>query len=389
MITEKLYDLDSHLFSFDAAVLEVRPHGDRFAAILDRTAFFPEGGGQYGDRGTLADTQVLDTIEENGEILHILDREIPAGSAVHGEIDRADRMRKMQNHSGEHIVSGLLHSLYGLENVGFHLGRDDVTLDFKGELTRADLDRVEDLANRAVWENIEVLAEYPSPEKLANLSYRSKLELTENVRIVTISGYDVCACCAPHVARTGEIGLIKLADFARYKGGVRIHLRCGIDALADYREKYTHAAAISGALAVPQGEISDGVQRLLDEKAEIARKLSAAQIAYARVKAKIALPEGGNILLFDDMDVSAMREFVNLALEREGFAGIAGVFAGEDGSGYRFVMGSKAVDLRAASKAITGALGGRGGGSPGMIQGSLSASKAQITAYFEGGQCPK
>ena len=381
MKTTKLYDLDSHLFNFDAVLLEIRLHGEHFAAILDRTAFFPEGGGQYGDRGTLGDARVLDTLEEGGEILHILDREIPLG-AVHGELDAADRMRKMQNHSGEHIVSGLIHRLYGLDNVGFHLGHDDVTVDFKGELTRADLDRVEDLANRAVWENIEVRTEYPSPERLASLSYRSKLDLTENVRIVTVPGYDVCACCAPHVARTGEIGLIKLADFARYKGGVRIHLRCGVDALADYREKYVQAASVSGALAVPQGEIADGVRRLLDEKAELSRKLSAAQIESAKVKAKTANPAGGNLLLFDEMDAPAMREFVNLALERAEVTGIAGVFAGDDAVGYRFVLGSRSVDLRAAAKAITAALGGRGGGSPGMIQGSLTAGKEQILTYF-------
>ncbi len=380
MQTKKLYDLDSHLFSFDALVLDIRPRGEHFAAILDQTAFFPEGGGQYGDRGTLAEAAVLDTVEESGEILHILDREIPVGSTVHGELDRVDRMRKMQNHSGEHIVSGLMHSLYGLENVGFHLGRDDVTIDFKGDLTRADLDRVEDLANRAVWENVAIIAEYPAPDLLPTLSYRSKINLTENVRIVTVPGYDVCACCAPHVARTGEIGIIKLLDFARYKGGVRIHMLCGADALRDYREKYTHVAAISGALAVKQKEVFPGVQKLLEERADIARRLTAAQIAYARVKADTVAPVDGNILLFDSMDTPAMREFVNLALDRCGK--IAGVFSGDDTAGYRFVLGSRTVDLRAASKAITDALGGRGGGSPGMIQGSVTAGRERILAYF-------
>lgn len=382
MKTKKLYDLDSHLFTFEGTVLSGEPRGERFAVILDQTAFFPEGGGQYGDKGTLGDAQVLDTLEEGGEILHILDRPLAAGAQVHGQIDTGERMRKMQNHSGEHIVSGLFHTLYGLENVGFHLGTDDVTIDLNGELTREDLNRVEELANRAIYENIEIRAEYPDPQVLAALSYRSKLELTENVRIVTIPGYDVCACCAPHVSRTGEIGMIKLLDFARYKGGVRIHMRCGIDALRDYREKYESVASISNALAVKQNEVPSGVKRLLDEKAELARKLSAMSLTHARAKAEQFESVDGNYILFDEMDTAAMREFVNLAVPKCG--GIVGVFAGDDASGYRFILGSRNVDLKAKSKEITSALCGRGGGSSSMIQGSVSANQKQILAYFGG-----
>ncbi len=381
MKTKKLYDLDSHLFTFEGAVLSEEPRGERFAVILDQTAFFPEGGGQYGDKGTLGDAQVLDTIEEGGEILHILDRSVGVGTRLSGQIDAAERMRKMQNHSGEHIVSGLFHSLYGLENVGFHLGTDDVTIDLNGELTREDLNRVEELTNRAIYENIEIIAEYPDPKVLAGLFYRSKLELTENVRIVTIPGYDVCACCAPHVSRTGEIGMIKLLDFARYKRGVRIHMLCGVDALRDYREKYENVASISNALAMKQHEVASGVRRLLDEKAELSRKLSALSLTYARAKAEGMDSVEGNSILFDEMDAAAMREFVNLAVEKCG--GIVGVFAGDDSSGYRFILGSKNVDLKAKSKEITAALDGRGGGSKSMIQGSVAASRDRILDYFK------
>lgn len=380
-MTEKLYDIDSHLFAFDCTVVSCEKEGDRYAVRTDRTAFFPEEGGQYGDRGMLGDAAVLDTVLRSGDIIHLTDRPLAAGETVCGKIGVADRMRKMQNHSGEHIISGLFHRLYGLNNVGFHLGRDDVTVDLDGELTRADLDRVEELANQAVYENIEILAEYPSPDKLAKLDYRSKLDLTENVRIVTIPGYDVCACCAPHVTRTGEIGIIKLLDFARYKGGIRIHMLCGVDALRDYREKYRNVAAISAALKVKQFETAEGVQRILDEKAELTRKLTAMELSYARAKSETIPAADGNVILFDDMDSSAMREFINLSVPKCG--GIVGIFSGDDGLGYRFILGSRTVDLKAKVKEMTAALDGRGGGSPAMIQGSVHADRETITKYFE------
>lgn len=380
-MTEKLYDTDSHLFSFDCTVVSCEKEGERYAIRTDRTAFFPEEGGQYGDRGTLGDAAVLDTRLISGDIVHLTDRPLCVGETVCGKIDADDRMRKMQNHSGEHIISGLFHRLYGLNNVGFHLGRDDVTVDLDGELSRADLDRVEELANRAIYENVEILAEYPSPDRLATMDYRSKLDLTENVRIVTIPGYDVCACCAPHVSRTGEIGIIKLLDFARYKGGIRIHMLCGSDALRDYREKYRNVAEISTALKVKQPETADAVRRILDEKAELARKLAVTELSYARVKAKSISPTDGNVILFDDMDAAAMREFVNQTLSKCG--GAVGVFAGDDRSGYRFILGSSRVDLKAKVKDLTTALGGRGGGSSAMIQGSVTADRETILKYFE------
>ncbi|MGM9681096.1 MAG: alanyl-tRNA editing protein [Eubacteriales bacterium] len=380
-MTEKLYDTDSHLFAFDCTVVSCEKEGERYAVRTDRTAFFPEEGGQYGDRGTLGDAAVLDTRLISGDIVHLTDRPLCVGETVCGKIDADDRMRKMQNHSGEHIISGLFHRLYGLNNVGFHLGRDDVTVDLDGELSRADLDRVEKLANRAVYENVEILAEYPSPDRLATMDYRSKLDLTENVRIVTIPGYDVCACCAPHVSRTGEIGIIKLLDFARYKGGIRIHMLCGADALRDYREKYRNTAEISTALKVKQYEVAEGVRRILDEKAELSRKLAATELSYARAKAESIPPTDGNVILFDDMDTAAMREFVNQTLPK--CRGAVGVFSGDDRAGYRFILGSGRVDLKAKVKDLTAALGGRGGGSCAMIQGSVGADRETILKYFE------
>ena len=262
-MTTKLYEEDSHLREFSARVLDCRKEGDGWAVILDRTAFFPEGGGQEGDRGELENVRVLDTRIRDGEILHLTDGPLEPGSTAVGRLDWDLRFRRMQDHSGEHIVSGLVYQKYGYNNVGFHLGDGEVTLDFSGELTGPQLEEIELLANRAVTANLPVQTWYPDEEELAATEYRSKLDLTENVRLVRIPGIDTCACCAPHVKRTGEIGLIKILDFMRHRGGVRVHILCGMDALADYGARYRVTREISALLSAKQLETPGAVRRTL------------------------------------------------------------------------------------------------------------------------------
>ena len=228
--TEKLFYNDSHLSKFTAMVLECEPYEKKegcYAVELDRTAFFPEGGGQYADTGKLKDAKVSDVREKNGRILHITDQPFEAGEIVEGEIDWETRFMKMQQHTGEHIVSGIVHARYGFNNVGFHLGTEDCTMDFDGEISKEALQEIELEANRAVWKNLTIEVSYPSKEELEELDYRSKIEIEGQVRIVSVPGYDICACCAPHVERTGEIGMIKLVNMQRYKGGVRVTMLCG------------------------------------------------------------------------------------------------------------------------------------------------------------------
>lgn len=379
--TIKLYDADSHLYDFDASVISCEKTDKGFAVVLDKTAFFPEGGGQPADEGTLNGIAVTDVQIKDGVITHTTSEEIPAGSAVKGTVDSEIRFRRMQNHSGEHIVSGLIHKLFGYNNVGFHMGSEDVTLDLDGVLTREDLDKIEMLANRAVYENVNVRAEYPSPEILKDLDYRSKLDLTENVRIVTIEGYDVCACCAPHVNKTGEIGIIKLLDFLKYKGGVRIHMLCGFDALEDYNRRYKNVAAISAKLSAKQAEVYEAVERLSAELS--AEKQAAGELKRQLVAMKIAAlePTDGNMVLVEkDMDMLNLRNLVNEAVQLCG--GICAAFSGNDENGYNYIIASKNVPLRAEAKAINAALNGRGGGKDEMIQGSAKATEAEIRAYF-------
>jgi len=379
-MTEKLYDIDSHLRDFTAHVLSCEKVGERWSVILDRTAFFPEGGGQAADRGRLSSAEVLDVQETSRGIQHYTDAPLEPGSEATASINWEIRFRRMQNHSGEHILSGLIHKLYGYRNVGFHLGDGDVTVDFDGELTRQQLDELETMANLAITENHAVTCWYPEKEELAALDYRSKLELTENVRLVRIGDLDLCACCAPHVSQTGEIGSLRILDFMRHRGGVRLHMLCGMDAMDDARARYRSTLEISGLLSVPQLETPNAVRRLKEELESEKRSLLNLRRQIIEMKAAVLPDTGGNLCAFEsDMDMQSLRELVNAGMEKCG--GIVAAFTGSDGD-WKYIIGSRSADLRKLSAEINAAIDGRGGGRPEMIQGSCTASRNEIEAYF-------
>lgn len=380
-MTKKLYDENSRLTLFQAVVLDCRQSQNGYDILLDQTAFFPEGGGQASDSGTLNGVAVDRVEEKDGSIFHHAASPIPKGTAVCGQIDWEKRFDRMQNHTGEHILSGIIHRLYHLDNVGFHLGEWEVTVDFNGPLTREQLEQAEAEANEAVTRNIPVKAWYPVPEELKKLDYRSKLELTENVRIVQIGDVDLCACCAPHVELTGEIGLIKVLDSERYKGGTRVNLLCGKRAVADYQIRYRNTAEIAGMLSAKQEEAALAVSRILEENAALRQQVNLLQKELAEQKAD-ALPDmPGNFILFDSiLDKNQARLLVNKAVKRCG--GIFAFFSGSDKTGYTYIMASETVDLRQKAKEINLALRGKGGGSPAMIQGSVLASRKEIENYL-------
>lgn len=382
-MTEKLYDRDAYATSFSARVLSCDETDGGFAVVLDRTAFFPEEGGQDGDVGRLGAVRVCATAIKDGVIVHLTDGALPVGETVDGEIDWAARYDRMQNHSAEHIVSGLVHRLYGLDNVGFHLGAEETTVDFSGVLDRAQLDEVEDLANRAIWENIAIDARYPSRDELAAMTYRAKKAIDGAVRIVTIPGYDACACCAPHVARTGEIGLVKLLDFIHYKGGVRVRLLAGGRALRDYRLKFRETAAVSRLCSVKQEECGEAVARLLAEldgrKAEVAalsRELSAGRAAA------LVPGENGVILHFEGLfdDEPSLRRVALDAAERT--PKCAAVFRADGQGGYRFYIAAKHYPLRETAAAMRASLAARGGGTDELISGRVAADEKAIREFF-------
>ncbi len=378
--TEKLYERDSHLRDFTARVLDCREADNGWAVVLDRTAFFPEGGGQEGDRGTLGEAGVLDTQLREGELLHLTDRPVEPGETVAGSLDWDLRFRRMQDHSGEHIVSGLVYQKYGYHNVGFHLGDGEVTLDFSGELNAQQLEEIELLANRAVTADLPVRTWYPSPKALKRIAYRSKLDLTENVRLVRIPGIDTCACCAPHVKRTGEIGVIKILDFMRHRGGVRVNILCGMDALEDYGARYRATKELSGLLSAKQLETPEAVRRLLGDLEKTKYALSQERLRSALEKAEaLAHTEGNICLFFPELDMRALRELVNAGMEK--CTGVCAAFTGRDGD-WKFIIGSRHVDLKQAAKALLAGIKGRGGGSPEMLQGSAAGSRTEIEAWF-------
>lgn len=301
-MTKKLYDLDSHRRDFTATVLRSDADGERYAVVLDQTLFFPEGGGQPADTGVLGGARVLDVQITQEAIVHYTDAPLTPGAQVRGEIDWPQRFRRMQGHSGEHIISGLIHSEYGLDNVGFHLGQDTITMDYNDELTWPQLMHIEQLANEAVYRNVPIRTEYPSPERLAQMTYRSKLDLTEDVRIVTVEGYDVCACCAPHVSCTGEIGAIKFTSVMRHRGGIRVTILCGEGAQNDYRAKSAQIAALSAQLSVRQADVVPAVQRLQDEIAQL--KAAAAELEHRLNAQRLQLlhETPGSICIIDRFD---------------------------------------------------------------------------------------
>ena len=379
-MTEKLYYRDSHLFSFEGEVLECCETKRGFELRLAATAFFPEGGGQSADTGTIGGVRVLDVHERGGEIWHLAERALAPG-LYPCAVDAEQRLRRMQNHSGEHVFSGIAHRLYGVENVGFHMAADCMTIDFDKDLGWEELSAVEQEANLVVRANVPVRAFFPDAEELAALQYRSKKELEGTVRIVEIAGVDRCACCAPHVSATGEIGLIKLLTAERHRGGVRLTLVCGMDALDDYRRKQQSATAISGLLSARRDEITPAVERLLESESARKERLSALSMGYARLLAEGFAPSEGNICVFDELlSDAAARELVNLLSEK---CAVAALFLGSDETGWHYIIGSRSVDLRAAARAINAAVSGRGGGRSEMIQGSASAPADTIRAWFE------
>ncbi len=389
--TIRLFDENSHQFTFSATVLACTPTDapDRFDVVLDATAFFPEGGGQAADPGTLGGHIVLDVQEIDGIIHHYVSAALPVGCTAEGVLDADTRLRRMQNHSGEHVISGLIHTKYGYDNVGFHLGADDVTLDFNGVLTREQLNEIEDEANRVVAACLPIKTYYPTPDELAAMTYRAKLELTENVRIVEIGANgscDRCACCAPHVLNTGEIGLIKLLDFIHYKGGVRIHMQCGLDALEDYRQRYTAVAEMAAAMSVGQEDVTVGFIRLQAELEAKRQTITALRRQVVELTVA-ALPEtDGHLCLFiDSTDMNALRHTLNAAVTKCGR--LCGVFGGNDTDGYRFVIGrgDPSIDLKPLVREINTALNAKGGGSSEMLQGNAATTRDVIEAYFAKG----
>ena len=381
MAAERLYYQDPHMREFDARVISCAPGKHGFDVVLDRTAFYPEGGGQPGDTGTLGGVRVSDTHERGGEIVHYCDAPLEAGSRVHGALDWQRRFDLMQQHSGEHLVSGIIHRRFGYDNVGFHMGAEMITIDLSGMLTPEQLRAVEREANEAVWRDLPTEITYPDAETLRTLPYRSKKELSGEVRIVTFPGVDICACCGTHVKSTGEIGLIKIFSCEKFHEGVRLELLCGRRALEYLNGIYAQNRQVSGLLSAKPMETADGVRRTLDELSR--QKARAAALETRVIEVQAAQYAGaGSLLLFEDgLSPDALRRLTDAVMTQCG--GRCAIFSGTDAEGYKYCVGEAGGDLRELTKALNTALRGRGGGKPFFVQGSVQAPRSEIEAFFK------
>ena len=379
-MTEKLYYHDSFLTEFTAAVLSCEKGKDGWQVVLDRTAFYPEGGGQPADHGTLGDASVTDVREKEGIILHTCDKELAVGENVTGKIHWERRFDHMQQHSGEHMVSGIICARYGCDNVGFHLGKDVVTIDFNHDIDPADLPSIEAAANAFIWSDTPINIRFLEGEALKQAEYRSKKFIPGLVRLVAFPGADCCACCGTHVNRAGQVGLVKLLSCQKFREGVRMELLCGKRALDYLSGTWEQNLAVSRALSAKPLQTAAAVERLQGELESVKLRCADLETADCARKAREYAGKGDVLLLEGPMSADSVRRLCDAVLDTCG--GRCAVFAGEEGN-YKYAIGVREGDVRPLVKELNTVLCGRGGGKPNFAQGSIAAEERAIRTFFE------
>ena len=380
MATVKLYYENAYTQDFTAVVQSCEAVKNGFAVTLDRTAFYPEGGGQPADHGTLGEARVLDVHEKDGVVTHLCDRALSVGAEVGGRIDWARRFDHMQQHSGEHIISGLLCSTFHCDNVGFHMGADVVTIDYNAPITWEQALEVERRANAYIWADHPIRIWYPSAEELAALPYRSKKELTGAVRITEFPGADRCACCGTHVSSSGQVGFLKLLSCQKFRDGVRLELLCGQRALDCLAAGWEQARQIGQALSVKPQSAFAAVSRLQEELLSLKEKAARLEEAdFAHTAAQYR--DAGSVLhIAEPLDGDGARRLCDAIAKAAG--GRCAVFAGQDGD-YRYAVIESGGDLRQFIKDMNTALHGRGGGRDGFAQGSAACTAEEVRTFFQ------
>ena len=377
---EKLYEADAYLRQFSARVEACTPCKKGYEIQLDQTAFYPEGGGQPWDTGTLGGVRVLEVHERAGRVVHLCDGPLTPGSAVDGSIDWDRRFDLMQNHSGEHIVSGIAHARWGCDNVGFHMGAEVITIDFNIPLTPEQLAELEEATNRYLWQDRPAQISYPSPEELPTLEYRSKKEIAGQVRLVTFPGADTCACCGTHVSSAGQIGLVKLLSVQKFREGVRIELVCGDRALRYLTRIAEQNHRISNLLSAKPFETGAAAERLLEENAALKSRIFTMEAARFAALARTHAGQDSPLVFEPDLSPDGLRRLCDALLQV--CPGRCACFSGEDGKGYRYAIGCRDGDLRAFVRELNEALSGRGGGKPDFVQGSVQADRSAVEAFL-------
>lgn len=376
---KKLYYTNSLLTEFEATVQSCEKQGEYWIVTLDQTAFYPEGGGQPADYGVLGNAKVLDVQEKDGKILHRVDKPLQKGETVQGEIDSQRRFDLMQQHTGEHILSGLLHQMFRTENVGFHIGQDYVTMDTDKEVSAQQIAQAEMAANEIVWKNIAVQCEFPAKEQLQKIEYRSKKEIDGAVRIVTIDGADCCACCGTHLPFSGMVGQIKVLDWQRYKGGTRLTVVCGKRALDDYQIKCSQLAQIGAMLSVPANNGFDGVCRLTEQLNQTKQQLAQSRTKWFEAVCKTIKKDDSPIIFAEDLQSDNLRTLCLMLCEKTAMP--CGVFSNKE-KGLSYAIGQKDGNITELTKQLNSTFEGKGGGKPFLTMGSLQADFEQIKQFW-------
>ena len=380
METRKLYYEDCLLREFTAEVLSCEKCEKGFAVILSATAFYPEGGGQACDLGTLGESRVLDVQEREEAVVHYCDCPLETATTVTGVIDWQRRFDLMQQHTGEHMVSGVIHKRYGWHNVGFHVGSEVVTIDFDGIVPQEDLPAIEAEVNAGIWADLAVRCWYPSPEELPNVGYRTKKQLPWPVRVVEIPGFDKCACCGVHTERTGQVGLVKLFTSVGCRGGSRLEMACGRRALEMLNQVFDQNRQVSQAFSAQIFETGAAARRMNETLEQEKLLYGALQKKLFRFVAESHVNYGDVVHFEEGLDSVQIRELADAIADSCG--GFAAVFSGSEETGYGYAIVTRAGDLRPLGKAMNAALSGRGGGKPIFQQGRVLASKKRIEEFF-------
>ena len=389
--TEKYFEADAFRTRAESVLLAAVPDSRTGGGLiaLEGTVFYPEGGGQPADRGTLTlpdgtELAVTDVHEQDGILWHSVpslpDTAVP-GITVEEAIDWDWRFDKMQQHTGEHILSGILHRMFGAENVGFHIGAEAVRMDTSVPISAEGLRAAELEANRIVWQDVPVVITYPTPQELAALTYRSKKEIEGQVRIVTIPGADVCACCGTHVSGSGQVGLVKFLSCQKLREGVRLELVCGGRAMAHLCRSWQQNRSIGQQLSVKPGDTSAAVERQGREVLSLKTRCAGLEEELFRLLAEQYRDAGEVLLVRHDLAGDGTRRLCDAVSHTCG--GRCAVFSG-DGERYQYAVIHPGADLREFVKHMNDALHGRGGGRSGFAQGSVAADEAAIRAFFRG-----
>lgn len=376
---EKIYYTDQYLKEFEGTVVSCeKDENGKYNILLDRTAFFPEGGGQDADSGTLNGKEIEYVFENGDDVVHVCAEPFDIGEKVKGIIDFDKRFLIMQKHSGEHIFCGVAHSLYGVENMGFHIGSECITVDFDKIITPEEVRNTEKITNEIIWDNRKITSSFPTHEEAENIEFRSKKEIKGQIRLITIEDCDVCACCGTHVKRTGEIGCLKITSISKKRSGTSVTMQVGKDAFEDYSAKHDELAKLSNMLALKPLEIADGVQRLKDEIASLKYELQ--KVKLDAFEEKIKDLSGDIEIIFEkDLTPDEVRKMCDLLADK---VTIAAVLSGSDETGYKYTIASRSMDLRQLAKDFNASLSGRGGGKPEMVQGTVNSNCENIENFL-------